>query len=61
MPKIRIEFKVPDDCKYCGFFDDECKWCTILDTAVFYNENKNIYERCDECKQAEVESNNEKI
>ena len=55
MPKIRVEFKVPDDCKYCGFFDDECKWCTILDTAVFYNENKNIYERCDECKQAEVE------
>lgn len=54
MPKIRIEFKVPDNCNYCGFFDDECAWCKILDTAVVYNKNKNLYERCDRIA-AEIE------
>lgn len=55
MPKIKVELEVPDYCKDCGFFDDECKWCKFFDTAVFYNKNKNLYERCEQCKQAEVE------
>lgn len=59
MAKTRAEFEVPNSCLCCRFFDDECMWCTLFDTAVFYNKNKDTYERCDKCKQAEAKDDYE--
>ena len=55
MPKIKVEIEVPIDCRYCEHFDFNLEVCNLFNDDVFYDEDKDIYERCDKCKQAEVE------
>jgi hypothetical protein len=55
MPKIRVEVEVPNDCRDCEHFDFYLEVCNLFNNDVFYDEDKDIYERCKECKQAEVE------
>ena len=53
MPKIRVELEVPNDCRDCEHFDSYLEVCNLFNNDVFYDEDKDIYERCKECKQAE--------
>lgn len=56
MPKIRVEIEVPRDCcDDCQFFDFSLEMCNLFDDEVFYDVDKEIYVRCKQCKQAEVE------
>ena len=55
MSKIRVEIEVPIDCRYCEHFDFHLEVCNLFNDDVFYDNDKDIYERCDKCKQAEVE------
>lgn len=56
MPKIRVEVKVPEDgCKYCIMFDAEYRVCELFHCYRPYNCGTGNFERCDKCKQAEVE------
>lgn len=56
MPKIRVEIEVPRDCcDDCQFFNFSLEMCNLFDDDVFYDEDKDIYERCKQCKQAEME------
>ena len=54
MAKIRVEIEVPRDCRDCEYFDFNLEVCNIFNDDVFYDKDKYIYERCNECKQAEV-------
>ena len=58
MPKIRIEIKVPRDCRDCEHFDFHLEVCTLFNDDVLYDDDKDIYEHCNECKQAEVKDEN---
>ena len=55
MPKIRGEVEVPRDCRDGEHFDVFLEVCNLFNDDVFYDDDKDIYERCNECKQAEVE------
>ena len=55
MPKIQVEIEVPRDCRDCEHFDFYLEVCNLFNNDVFYDEDKDIYERCKECEQAEVE------
>lgn len=55
MPKIKVEVEVPNDCRDCEHFDFYLEVCNLFNNDVFYDEDKDIYERCNECEQAEVE------
>ena len=55
MPKIKVESKVPIDCRDCEHFDFNLEVWNLFNSDVFYDDDKDIYERCDKCKQAEVE------
>lgn len=65
MPKIRVEIEVPE--KYCDVWDNKCpfytvdKWgdcyCTLFNDRIMLENERYYSERCDECKQAEVEDN----
>ena len=55
MAKIKVEIEVPKDCRDCEHFDFNLEVCYIFNDEVFYDDDKYIYERCDKCKQAEVE------
>lgn len=55
MPKIKVEIEVPRDCRDCEHFDFYLEVCNLFNNDVFYDEDKDIYERCKECEQAEVE------
>lgn len=59
MSKIKIEIEVPIDCRDCEYFDFNLEVCNIFNDDVFYDEDKDIYERCNECKQAEVKDENQ--
>lgn len=54
MAKISVEIEVPSDCRDCEHFDFNLEVCNLFNDDVFYDEDKDIYERCDKCKQAEV-------
>lgn len=54
MAKIKVEIEVPRDCRDCEHFDFYSEVCNLFNYDVFYDDYKDIYERCDECKQAEV-------
>ena len=58
MPKIKVEIEVPIDCRDCEYFDFNLEVCNIFNDDVFYDDGKDIYERCNECKQAEVNNEN---
>ena len=55
MPKIKVEIEVPRDCRDCEHFDFYLEVCNLFNNDVFYDEDKDIYERCNECKQSEVQ------
>ena len=59
MAKIKIEIEVPKDCRDCEYFDFNLEVCNIFNDDVFYDKDKDIYERCNECKQAEIEDENQ--
>ena len=67
MPKIRVEFEVPrDDCGYCRLLD-EFGCCLLFEKELNHREvldylgfNDDIVERCEECKQAEVQNGEDK-
>ena len=52
--KIKVEIEVPRDCRDCEYFDFNLEVCNIFNDDVFYDKDKDIYERCNKCKQAEV-------
>lgn len=62
MTKIRVEIEVPsDDCGKCRLLD-EFGCCLLFENELNHREvlddwgfNDDIVERCDKCKQAEVE------
>ena len=56
--KIKVEIEVPRDCRDCEYFDFNLEVCNIFNDDVFYDKDKDIYERCDKCKQAEVQNEN---
>ena len=58
MPKIKVEIEVPIDCRDCKHFDFNLEVCNIFNDDIFYDYDKDIYERCNECKQAEVNNEN---
>ena len=63
MPKINVEIEVPrDDCGNCRLLD-EFGCCLLFEKELNHREvlddwgfNDDIVERCDECKQAEVQN-----
>lgn len=56
MPKIKVEIEVPSDCRDCEHFDFYSEVCNLFDDDVFYDEDKDTYERCWKCTQAEVKN-----
>ena len=56
--KIKVEIEVPSDCRDCEHFDFHLEVCNLFNDDVFYDDDKDIYERCDKCKQAEVKDEN---
>lgn len=55
MPKIRVEIEVPENCKDCMMFYGESRYCDLFDRYISYDTDTDNFNRCDECKQAEVE------
>ena len=60
MVKIRVELEVPIDCRDCEHFDFHSEVCNLFNDDIFYDEDKDTYERCWKCTQAEVEDANSK-
>lgn len=55
MTKIRFELKVPkDDCRDCCVFDRRCEYCNLFERFLSYDKNADKFQRCLECKNAEV-------
>lgn len=55
MPKIKLELKVPEDeCSYCILFDGDYRRCLLFGCYPPYNYETSNFERCEQCKQAEV-------
>ena len=54
MAKIRVELEVSDNCKDCIMFTGEYRYCELFDRRIIYNESTDNFDRCEECKQAEV-------
>ena len=59
MAKIKVEIEVPRDCRECKHFDFHLEVCKLFNSDVFYDEDKDVYEHCNECKQAEVKDGKE--
>lgn len=56
MAKIKVEIiVVTDNCRYCPMFDEEYRVCNLFNCLIPYDVEANKFERCDECKQAEVQ------
>lgn len=55
MTKIRVEIEVPENCKDCMMFYGESRYCDLFDRYISYDSDTDNFNRCDECKQAEVE------
>ena len=56
MPKIRVEYNVPNDgCKCCLYFNPEVSYCILFSQYVKYNVIRNDYTHCEDCRQAEIE------
>lgn len=57
MPKIRVELEVPkDNCLHCLMFDRECRACDFFNCFIDYDIKTDKFERCEQCKQVEVEN-----
>lgn len=56
MAKIKVEIEVPNDgCKCCIMFDAEYRVCELFNCYRPYNYDMDNYERCEQCKQGEVQ------
>lgn len=56
MAKIQVMVDVPnDDCGLCDYYDCNCEQCLIFGESIYYDEDKDCYERCFACKQAQKE------
>lgn len=55
MAKIKVEIEVPENCKNCMMFDDEYRYCVLFSNYITLDVYNNIFKRCDECKQAEIQ------
>ena len=69
MPKIRVEIEVPNvkycktceyrecckACEYSRYDASDFAGCTLFSGAITLREKDGLPERCDKCKQAEVE------
>ena len=54
MPKIKVEVEVPKNCACCRFFDLLLGKCVLFWKILEVNQNFGL-ERCEQCKNAEVE------
>lgn len=55
MTKIKVD--VPkENCIFCKFFEHNSGSCSAFNCYIHYNRDKRRLERCDKCKQAEVEN-----
>ena len=55
-----IEVTVPENfCNSCRQFNKIDKKCRIFKQSLSYNKIKRQFERCDECKAAEVKNNDD--
>ena len=63
MPKIKVEIEVPNgkyclECKYGKYVASDFAMCTLFGDIIQRTED--IFpKRCDKCKQAEVENENQ--
>ena len=60
MPKIRVEIDVPNvkyckACEYSRYGAGDFAGCTLFAGAITLREQDGLPERCEQCKQAEVE------
>lgn len=56
MSKIKVMLDVADeDCGFCDYYDCDIQQCLIFGSSIDYDENKDCYERCWECKRAQKE------
>ena len=60
MSKIRVEFEVPDGkycgaCDYCRYVSSALAICNLFGYIIPLHAPDRYPERCDKCKQAEVE------
>lgn len=60
MPKIRVELEVPDSkycktCDHCRYIASDLAICTLFGYTIPLHAPDRYPERCDKCKQAEVE------
>ena len=60
MPKIRVEIEVPNvkyckTCEYSRYDASDFAGCTLFSGAITLREQDGLPERCEQCKQAEVE------
>ena len=56
MPKISVEIEIPEDgCKRCIMFDAEYRICELFNCYRQYDCGTGNFERCEQCKDAEVE------
>lgn len=56
MTKVRVEIEVPENCKDCMMFYGEDRYCDLFECFITYDEDADNFNRCDKCKQAEVEN-----
>lgn len=54
LAKVRVEVIVPKNCVNCRFFDLLLGKCLLFWKILEVNQNFGV-ERCEQCKQAEVE------
>lgn len=60
MPKIKIEIEVPDGkycktCEYCKYVSSDLAICNLFGYTIPLHAPDRYPERCDKCKQAEVD------
>lgn len=60
MPKIRVELEVPNvkyckTCEYSRYGAGDFAGCNLFSGAITLREQDGLPERCEQCKQAEVE------
>lgn len=60
MAKIKVEIEVPDGkycktCEYCKYVSSDLAICNLFGYTIPLHAPNRYPERCDKCKQAEVE------
>ena len=65
MPKIKVEIDVPDGkyckaCEYCRYIASDLAVCALFGYTIPLKAPDRYPERCDKCKQAEVQNAEDK-